>query len=234
MKYQRLFTTGFSKIYEDEDLLYIVPLRYTLIIGVVGLRGAGKRTIMVGHLVQKKRFKYYSLSSIVREETEKRGLDLGKRENLQNMGDMLRKENGAGYLAEKIIKQIRYDLIEKGEETRYICIEGLKNPGEISILSKLRNFFLLGVDAGVKDRWKWSKEAGSIPQTMSLDEFRNQEKRDRGIDQPKYGQNVSECMKMVEKASLGLIIENSAEKKLKSIYESIDRKIEEIQEVLKT
>lgn len=235
MKYQRTFTTGFSRIYEDEDLLYIVPLKYTLIIGVVGFRGVGKRTIMVNHLVQKKGFKYYSLSNIVREETEKRGLDLRRRENLQDMGDILRKEYGSGYLAKEIIKQIRYDLIEKGEEARYICIEGLKNPDEIRIFSKLRNFFLLGVDASDEDRWNWLKKAGFIPQTMSLDEFRNQEKRDRGIGQPEYGQNVSECMKIVERVSSGSIIENSAEKELKSIYESIDKKIEEmLQEASKT
>ena len=72
-----------------------------MIIGVTGTIGAGKESV-VDYLVSKG-FAYFSFSKLIREEAKQRGFGMD-RQSLEDLGDLIRKENGdVGYFAKKIL-----------------------------------------------------------------------------------------------------------------------------------
>ena len=77
-----------------------------MIIGLVGRNAAGKGT--VANYLKEKGFYYFSLSDVLRQEAEKRGLE-ENRENLIAIGNELREKFGAQVLAEKAVEILEKD-----------------------------------------------------------------------------------------------------------------------------
>ena len=72
-----------------------------MIIGLTGTNASGKTSI-VRYLI-KKRFEYFSLSDVIRDELTLRGMD-HSRDNLRRVGNELREKYGAAILAERELK----------------------------------------------------------------------------------------------------------------------------------
>ena len=155
-----------------------------MIIGLTGANASGKGTI-AKHLVRKG-FAYYSLSDELRKLLSKRKIP-STRDNLIEGGKYYRKHYGRGYLATIVVNKI------KGKK---VVIDSIRNLGEVNELRKLRNFFLVAVDAPVKIRFQRARKRMSKRDQKSLSEFVAKEKeelRGTGVEQ-----QILACMKKAD------------------------------------
>ncbi len=156
-----------------------------LIIGLTGSMGCGKGEVV--KILEKKDFRYITLSSMVREEARKRGIE-EEREKLMEVGNSMRKEGGAGVLAKKALEKI----LESGH-SKWV-VDGIRNPAEIEELKKSENVFVLGVtaDKDVLVERILSRARGS--DATNREEILRKIEREWGVGEPSDGQQVGKCM----------------------------------------
>ncbi len=166
-----------------------------MIIGLTGSMGCGKGEIV--KILENMGFLYVTLSSIVREEAKNRGIE-EKRENLMEVGNSMRIEDGAGVLAKRALQKIKNSSHENW------VVDGIRNPAEIDELKKQEKTYIVAVEAEFEtlvDRII-SRERESDPK--SRDEIGEKIRRELGEGEPENGQQVKKC---VEKSDI--IIENN-------------------------
>lgn len=157
-------------------------------LGLVGPIASGKGVLAdyLKHLG----FEYVSLSDQVRLELKKRGLPI-TRENMQDVGDEMRRHNGNCYWADMAMCAVQ-------NPNHHLVFDSIRNPGEIGELRSLMNIKIIGVDAPVEKRLHWylerARQRGEDMPDMNT--FIQVSVRDRGVNQQKYGQQVDECLKM--------------------------------------
>ena len=158
-----------------------------MIIGITGPIASGKS--ILSETLSEKGFTKLSLSDEVREEAKLRNISI-ERKNLQDLGNLLRKEKGKGYWAERLIDKI----IPKKD---YI-IEGIRNPGEIEVLRKLSDFVLVGINAPIEKRFQLiiSRNKSSDPKT--LEEIKEMDERDLGKGEDHLGQQTKACFELAD------------------------------------
>ncbi|MDO8469173.1 MAG: deaminase [Candidatus Peribacter sp.] len=155
------------------------------VIGLTGYMGSGKGELV--KLLQKRGFTYISLSDAVRAEATKRGLE-HSREHLQQVGNQLREEHGAGVLGKKI-----RETVEQEGERRWV-IDGIRNPGEWEELKHLPDFEMIGVTASpdmIVERITRRNREGA---PLSREEVLAKLNKERGIGEPPEGQQVQRCL----------------------------------------
>src|SRR3989339_1464838 len=175
------------------------------IIGLTGTMGSGKGELV--KLLQQRGYTYTSLSDAVRAEATRRGLE-HTREHLQNTGNQLREEGGAGILGKKIRETIEAEIARRSASEdggglahrspanagRRWVIDGIRNPVEWEELKKLPGFHMLGVTASpetIVERVQKRNREGS---PLSREEVLAKLKRERGIGEPPEGQQVQRCL----------------------------------------
>ena len=149
-------------------------------VGLTGYMGTGKGEIV--KMLQARGFQMLSLSDIVREEATKRGME-HTRENLQNIGNELRKTFGAGVLAAKVREHIEQD-----SEKDWI-IDGIRNPAEEMELRRLPGFQMIGLfahDDVIIDRLLKRNREGNLSREQIIEKLN----REKGIGEPPDGQQV--------------------------------------------
>jgi len=115
--------------------------RGALVLGLTGPNASGKGT--VAEMLVGRGFAYHSLSDIVREEALAAGLTTG-RDHLIFTGTRLRREGGAGVLAERTASRLG------GRDV----VDSIRNPAEVDALRRLVPAFLLvGVSASPEARY---------------------------------------------------------------------------------
>ena len=187
-----------------------------MIIGLTGSIAAGKG--VVSEYFKDKGFVYLSLSDELREVAKERKIDF-TRENLQNLGNLLREERGGGVLAKLVMEKIKNQRYEKA------IVDGIRNPAELDELKKLKKFFLVSVDAPAEIRFERMVDRSRESDPISWSDFIEVDSRDKGIGESITGQGVAMCM---DKAEFVLINDGSLEKikgKIEELYEEIDRKM---------
>ncbi|MEM0465633.1 MAG: AAA family ATPase [Candidatus Pacearchaeota archaeon] len=181
-----------------------------MIIGITGRIGSGKGEVAKFFL--KKNFVYFTLSDIVRKEAIKRGIKIN-REELQNLGDLIRKEEGSGALVKK--------LLNKVQPCKNYIIDGIRNPGEINVLRKLKGFYLIAVDAPQKIRFQRVLRRAKESDPKNWNDFLRVDERDFYDKSNPLGQQVASCMKMAD----FIIINDNSIKELRNNIEKIWKKI---------
>lgn len=147
-----------------------------LIIGLTGTHSSGKGEI--GKYLVSNGFKYYSCSDELRKEAKKLKLE-ETRENLGIViGDRLRTEFGKGILGKRIYEEILKERTEKA------VVDSLRLIDEINELKKSGNFYLIFVDAPLKERYERAVSRKRITDKLSFEEFKKIEDKER------YGQNT--------------------------------------------
>ena len=116
-------------------------------------------------------FGVHSLSDIVREEAARRGLP-PEREHLIRIGNLLRREYGAGALAGRILPRL-------GERA---VVDSIRNPAEVAELRSVPHFRLLGVRAAVQRRFARSLGRGRPGDPATLEEFLERERQENADD----------------------------------------------------
>lgn len=187
-----------------------------MIIGLTGSLAAGKG--VVSNYLKEKGFVYLSLSDELREIAKELKIEL-TRKNLQDLGNKLREEKGSGVLAEHVSNKI------KNQEYKKAIVDGIRNPEEVNVLRKLKDFSLVAVDAPQEIRFERlvSRNRESDPQTW--EEFVFVDNRDKGIGEPESGQGVGKCMALADVKLINSGSFDEVQEDVKNLYEALQKKV---------
>lgn len=157
----------------------------SLVIGLTGPNAAGKGEA-ARYLSRRGGFTVHSLSDVVREEALRLGLP-PEREHLIRVGNLLRKEGGAGVLAERILLRLG------GRDV----VDSIRNPAEVAVLRTLPRFLLLGVQAASELRFERSRARGRPGDPQTLAEFRARELQENASSPD--GQQLDATFRLAER-----------------------------------
>ncbi len=160
-----------------------------LYIGLTGIMATGKGES--AKILKKLGFNYISLSDIVRTEASKKKRTV-TREEMQDIGNMLREKEGEGVLA----KMVR-EKISKSKQNKWV-IDGIRNPAEVIELKKLDSFFLIGLTTPLYTIINRIKKRKRDTDTGDEIEAKKRIERERGIGESKHGQQVEKCLHMAD------------------------------------
>jgi deoxycytidylate deaminase len=165
-----------------------------LVVGLTGSFGSGCHE--ASKYLKSEAFDEFSLSGLIKEEAQRRGIDRPSRRDMQNIGDDLRRENGNAFLANKVITEIG-DLVG-----RKIVVKSIRNHHEVKALRDVfhERLLLLNIDAEKDTRFSRCKE-----NYTSRADFDYEDERDSGESQPEYGQHVRRCVDLAD-----VVINNGA------------------------
>jgi dephospho-CoA kinase len=161
------------------------------VVGLTGTICSGKETVK--EIIKKKVNCYYvTISDIIRAEVEKKKGVLD-RKILQDMGNEMRKNYGNHILAMLAIEYLNRDK-------EMIVIDGIRNPGEVDYLRKKfgNNFKLIAVDAAPEIRFERILKRGQKSDPKTWEEFVVMDERDKGKNEPEYGQQVGKCIQTAD------------------------------------
>lgn len=158
-----------------------------MLIGITGRLACGKG--FIARYLKDIGFDSAILSDVIAKDLVKEGIPI-TRTSLQDMGDKIRKEIGGGELIKRILEEM--DL------SKNYIFDGIRNPGEVRELSKKENFFLIAVHSSPEVRWKRIEKRQKDKDPKNWEEFLISDKRDSGIEEPVYGQQVNACMEMAD------------------------------------
>jgi len=162
-----------------------------IVIGITGTNGAGKGTVV--DFFKDKGFTHYSAREFIAQEVENRGLDVN-RNTLTIVGNDLRSEFSSSYVIEK--------LCELALAKNKNCIlDSVRIIKEVEFLRKFPHFYLIAVEADINIRYKRIIERKSQTDSVSFDEFRNQEEIIEASINPNEP-NLKECLKLADKVFL--------------------------------
>lgn len=157
--------------------------------------GTGKGE--VSKKLQAQGYKYISLSDMVRAEATKRKLE-HTRENLQEIGNELRKAHGPGILGRRIRETIENEEGAIFGTGKWI-IDGVRNPSEAQEIKKIPNSRLLAISsslATITDRIRARKRPGE--EKITKEEVFERLKKESGIGEEASGQQVQKCLDVSE------------------------------------
>ncbi len=162
------------------------------IIGLTGSFGSGC-SYVANNILSAISYQTISLSDILQKQyrSEKNFTgDIIPRQDLQEYGDLVRKNKGAGYLAEQAYEEIQHRTnIHSGSDAKWV-VDSIRNPAEIHFLRKQsQNFYVFGIYATMEKRWDRVKEKYD----SNLKNFAEDDERDTGRDSPEHGQRVEDC-----------------------------------------
>jgi len=183
-----------------------------MIIGVTGATGAGKTTFV--RYLSAKGFEHLSLSDMIRNELNLRGMEI-TRENLQDVGNEMRRKFGLGVWAKKVL-----DIMRPG---RNYVIDSIRNPGEIETLAASGDFALVAVTAPLEARFlrmSCRAERGE-KEPATLAAFEKSEAREADSEQS-CNQQLDQCVRMAK-----IIIPN--ESGLAEFFTKIDKNLSDFQ-----
>lgn len=144
-----------------------------MMIGLTGKNGSGKGE--AAKFLKDSGYEYHSLSDIVRDEIRKAGKEI-TRELLITTANDLRRKEGAGVLAERILKML-------GPETHAV-IDSIRNPFEVEALRRRKSFFLISVEADPKIRFERVKARNREGDPATYETFLGIEAREAGTPDP--------------------------------------------------
>lgn len=138
------------------------------IICLVGMPGAGKGE--VGKILEQERILVVVMSSVVREEVKKRGLELNIK-NLDNVAADVRNKFGKDIVAKRVaekVKKIKSDIV---------CVDGFRNIEEIDILKNVGGVVIVSVKAPEKTRFERLIKRGENRDPKNIEEFKWREEK---------------------------------------------------------
>ena len=186
-----------------------------MIIGLTGPMASGKTTLV--EVLQKLGYQLVTLSDMVREEARKLGIE-EKRENLMNVGQILRQKGGPGILGFRALEKINF---HGGDMW---IVDGIRNPAEVEELRKHPDFILVANTAPeqmIIDRIKSRKRSDD-----TFDEFSIKRKlrREMGEGEPEGGQQVGKCIEMADHVFENIVPFEKVEEEFMKLYNQITNK----------
>lgn len=158
-----------------------------VIVGIVGSIGSGKSTL--AKFLVKKGFIHLRFSVEIEKELNSRKMELS-RKNYQDIGNEWRAQK-VDFISQRILETIS----NFSKETK-VVIEGCRNPGEILPFKKLKNFYLIGLNAPAELRFQRVTKLTRDPKLF--EEFLIGDQRDQGVNEPSWGQDTLGCLKLAD------------------------------------
>jgi len=173
---------------------------------------SGKDT--VARFLEDLGFTKLSLSDEIREELRKEENELS-RQNEIDKGNSMRKEQGNGILASRVVEKI-------GDGNHVIV--SIRNPGEVEELRKLDGFVLFALNTPDKHRFHFAKEANAMnlkdDYTDSWEEFQALEQQELENEDPSM-QQLKQVIGMADH-----VLENKgSEPELQEVVEALVEKL---------
>ncbi|MBM3300797.1 MAG: hypothetical protein FJY85_12685, partial [Deltaproteobacteria bacterium] len=157
----------------------------TIILGFTGPLGSGC-TYVSEEVARQQGYLHYSLSKPISEKVgQNEGFD--KR---QTVGNNMRRESGnAGILALKAIEYADDEWQRTPEKYKGLVLDGIRNVGEVELLSQFPNFFLFAVHAEFKRREQRLRRGGRLGPEQDFGHIDERDSEEGGH----YGQQVKKC-----------------------------------------
>lgn len=180
-----------------------------MIIGITGLNGAGKTTVV--EYLEKKSFLAHSLSDVLRDILRKEGKPL-TRENLIEKGNQLREKQGDGILGEVILQKLQDNGV-------HYVIDSIRHPDEVEALRRREDFILVCVDAPTEVRFERMLERKRENETNYVDilAFEKEELE----SEEHHKQQLSATAKMAQ-----IVLVNN--KDIEELYAKIDKMLADL------
>jgi len=160
-----------------------------LCIGLTGRMASGKGEAV--RFLQERGFTYISLSDIVRREAAQKKEQVS-RNRMQDIGNRLRAEGGAGVLGRMVRQQVM-----AAAERRWV-IDGIRNPAEVLELKKISGFFLVGVDSDIPTILARLQRRGRLTDAVAEKDLRAALEREWGHGEPADGQQVGPTLALAD------------------------------------
>ena len=144
-----------------------------IVVGLAGMPGSGKSLVV--DAAAEMGYGVVVMGDVIREETQKRGLEL----NPKNIGRVmleLRKKGGASVVADRCIKKI------KKLESEKVIVDGLRSLSEVAAFKKrFPNFSLMAVYASPETRFNriYRRQRSDDPDGWEL--FNERDMRELGV-----------------------------------------------------
>jgi dephospho-CoA kinase len=180
-----------------------------LVVGLAGMPGSGKSLVVAAaHL---EGYGVVVMGDVVREETEKRGLEL----NPKNIGSVmleLRKNGGASVVADKCIPKIERKRSGK------VIVDGIRSLSEVYAFKKhFPNFSLIAVHASAEERFNrlYRRRRSDDPDGWEV--FHERDMRELGV-------GVGNAIAMAEYIIVNETNRDAAKARAKKVLWRIERK----------
>jgi deoxycytidylate deaminase len=162
-------------------------------IGVTGSFGSGCSTVK-DVFEKHSGFKPYLLSKFLRDEWSRqhqgKSGETAPRNQLQDLGNKLRKERSLSILAEEVYKKVQQDK----NQNESLVFDSIRNPAEIAFFrSVFPDFYVIAVDCTEGDRWERVRPIYEKRKKTKAD-FLKDDERDKNEDGIVYGQQVALCV----------------------------------------
>jgi dephospho-CoA kinase len=182
-----------------------------VVIGLTGPNASGKGEV-AAHLGSRG-FSLHSLSDIVREQAALQGFP-PEREFLIQVGNALRRQEGPGALALRMLPRLRGGRA---------VVDSIRNPAEVRVLrDSLTHFVLLGVRAPIDLRFRRSLARARPGDPDTLEGFEAREAQENAADPT--AQQLDETFRLADR-----VIDNSGD--LARLAEALDRLLGELDRV---
>ena len=179
-----------------------------IVVGLAGMPGAGKSLVV--ETAREEGYAVVVMGDVVREETQKRGLDL----NPQNIGKVmleLREKCGNSIIAEKCIPRIEQ------QESGKVIVDGLRSLSEVDAFkAHFSRFSLVAVHASPETRFNRVSRRRRSDDPDEWDLFHERDMRELGV-------GLGNAMAMAEH----LIVNENRRDDAKSKVRTTLRRVEE-------
>ena len=164
----------------------------SIILGFTGSIGSGS-TYISKRMAELSGGKYnhFKLSDIIRNELRAEGIHNPTVKQMQDKGNLLRKEHGQDTLAASVLDTINDSEIEYGN----LIIDGIKNDAEVAFFRTFPNFYLFSISADRDIRKK--RSVGDGRPFGNDDEFLAADKKDEE-EEDVSGQQVKKCNQIAD------------------------------------
>jgi dephospho-CoA kinase len=171
------------------------------VIAIVGMPGAGKS--LVSAVAQSHQLPVLVCGDVIREETERRGLE-PTRSNMAEVMLAIRRKEGPTVVAERLIPKI------ESSASPVVVVEGVRSMAEVRALRKHHSVAVLSVHASPRTRYERLKARGRSDDPKSWEEFSERDLRELGV-------GIGDVIALAD----GMLVNETEEKALEAASEAI-------------
>ena len=158
-----------------------------MIVGLTCLPCSGGGSF--AQLLVGKGFEPLSYSDMLRAELREMGREV-TREAMQELGNAIRAEFGAGELSKRLLAQI--------DTKKNYVLTTIRNPAEIEVLRQTGVFVLVHVDAPQEARYRRMTARAREKDPSDYEVFVALDKKELGEGQPENGLRIADCIKLAD------------------------------------
>lgn len=179
-----------------------------MIIGLTGPICAGKDETV--NILVNMGFERLSLSDEIRESMRNESIPLTRR-TIQDYGDTLRRREGTGIWARKVIAKMK--------PGKNYVVNSIRHPGEVEEFRELPDFHLIKIDTAPRLRFARMVKRSREEDPKNFEDFLILELKDLGIGQPDYGQQHAQCFALADQT---IVNEGTLEKLREKTVELVE------------